>query len=172
MIWLQSIPWAKWLSVGVLVAFALWLEVRPAPVVDHPFASVEIAVGELIGPHNTQAKSVPVGLFEPPPDGSYATSPVPAGAPILVEQTGDERFVVPAGWWIVSVDIPVGSQVGDRVRLVMLDSGQAVDGIISSIGSSDGFSTSSGGIAVEPGMATEVAAEAANGRVAVLVATR
>lgn len=169
MFWLGRTPWAKWIAVGLLTAVALWLEVRPDSLVEHPFANVDIAVGETIGPHNTEMRPVPAGMLEPTEEGAVALHPIPAGTPVLAAHIGQAEAVVPTGWWIVSLDVPAGAAIGDQVRVVLLDESRAVPGVVSSVSSSDGFVGSSGGVAVEPGEATGVAVAAAEGRVVVLL---
>lgn len=153
----------------MVTTIAFWLEIRPDPMTEHPFAVTHIAVGEAIGDHNTELRPVPAGLFEAPEDAAHALVDIPAGTPVLPAQTGPNQLVMPQGWWIVAVDVPLESEVGDPVRVILLDEGRSVEGVVSAVGSSDGFTTSTGGVAVAPDAAPDVAAAAANGRVAVLV---
>lgn len=171
MFWLERPPWAKWLAVGAFSLFALWMEIKPEPVVEHPFATVDIAVGEPIGSHNTELVPIPDGLLEPPSSGSYALSRIPSGSPVLSGLTGDEETVMPSGWWIVAMDVPEQAAVGDRVKIVLLDDGQVIDGVVSSTGFSDGLDFAMGGVAVAPESAPRVASAAIDGRVSVLLPT-
>ena len=171
MMWLQRPPWAKWIAVTMVTAVAFWLEIRPDPLVEHPFAVTAIATGDAIGDHNTEPRRVPAGMFEAPEEDVHALVDIPSGAPVLATQTGPPRLVMPEGWWVVAVDVPAGADVGDPVRVVLLDQGLTVDGVVSAVGSSDAFATSSGGVAVAPQAASDVAAAAAAGRLAVLVST-
>lgn len=171
MLWLQRPPWAKWIAVGLISALALWLEVRPDPEVEYPFAAIDIAPGEAIGPHNTEKRPLPAGVLDPPPEGVYALEVIPAGTPVLEADIGSGQAVLPEDWWIVSVDVPTGAAVGDLVQVVLLDSGKSVDGIVASISTEDPFSPARGGVAVEAASSTEVAVAAANGRVAILFST-
>lgn len=155
----------------MVTAIAFWLEIRPDPMTEHPFAVTEIATGEAIGDHNTEQRAVPVGMFEAPEDDAHALVDIPAGAPVLASQTGPSRLVMPYGWWIVSLDVPLDADVGDPVRVVLFDDGRTVEGVVSSVGFSDGFTTSTGGVALAPDVASDVAVAAAAGRVAVLVST-
>lgn len=171
MLWLVQPPWAKWITIGLIGCLAFWLELRPDPTVDHPFATVDIAPGDEVGPHNTEMRPLPAGMLEPPPEHGVALRPIMAGSPILESQVGDESAVIPAGWWIVGVDLPGGAVVGDRVRLVLLDSGETVEGVVASVSSDDVFSELEGAVAVDPARASEVAVAAASGRVSVLVSS-
>ena len=171
MFWLERPPWVKWLAVGAFSLFALWMEIRPEPLVEHPFATVDIGVGEPIGSHNTELVPIPDGLLEPPSPGSHALGPIPSGSPILAGLTGEKDSVMPSGWWIVAMDVPERAAVGDRVKIVLLDGGELIDGVVSSSGFSDGLDFAKGGVAVAPESAQRVASAAVDGRVSVLLTT-
>lgn len=138
---------------------------------DHPFATVDILAGEVIGSLNTEMRPVPDGLFEVPEVGASALTDIPAGTPILQSNSGPQSLILPSGWWIVSTEVPDGAQVGDRVRVVLIDQGRDVEGVVSSTGDWDGLTMSPGAVAVSPSEATEVAMAAAEGRLRVLVST-
>lgn len=72
---------------------------------------------------------------------------------------------------MVSAEVPVGAHSGDTVTVVLLDTGEAVTGVIVTTSIDDGFSTSGGAIAIEPTSAISVARAAAEGRIAVLIST-
>lgn len=171
MLWLQRPPLVKWIAVGLISCVALWLEIRPDPMVDHPFATAEIAPGEAIGPQNTDLERVPSDLFDPPSSGQVALRRIPAGSPIMSSVVGEPQAVIPEGWWTVAMEVPPGAAVGDRVRVVVLDTVETVEGIVTSVTSDDPFASLRGGVAVEAARASEVAVAAANGRVSVLVST-
>ncbi|MGA7281413.1 MAG: hypothetical protein WBZ40_06475, partial [Acidimicrobiia bacterium] len=61
MFWLQPSPWARWLAAGLIMIGALWVEFRPSPTVNHPFAVVDIKPGEVIDSTNTQQQVVRAG---------------------------------------------------------------------------------------------------------------
>lgn len=171
MIWLERPPWAKWVAVTAFTVFALWLEIKPAPVTNHPFAAADIEAGEEIGVHNTELRSIPVGLLETPEPGAHALVDIPAGSPVVAGQTGEERLVLPSGWWVVAMEVPQEAALGDRVKIVLLDDGSLIDGVVTSTGLVDQFELSMGGVAVAPEAAPRVASAASNGRVSVLVST-
>ena len=171
MIWLQRPPWAKWIAVSIVTVVAFWLEVRPDPMTEHPFAVTDISAGETIDHANTEMRMVPAGLFEVPGEDAHALVDIPAGAPVLAEQTGPSRLVMPQDWWIVAIDVPLEANIGDPVKLILFDNGRSIEGVVSAVGSSDGFTPSTGGVAVAPEVASEVAMAVASGRVAVLVST-
>lgn len=79
-------------------------------------------------------------------------------------------MVMPSGWWIVAMDVPQQAAVGDQVKVVLLDGGELIDGVVTSSGFSDGLEFAMGGVAVAPESAPRVAAAAIDGRVSVLLA--
>ena len=170
MLWLQTPPWGRWLIATLLAILALWIELRPEPLTDHPFAITRILPGEDIGLANTEMRQVPRGLFGPVGSG-VAQNTVAAGDPVLASDVVGRDTYIPAGWWIVAADIPANVNPGDRVRVVLLSSGEMIDGVVTSAMSDDPFSTTAGAIAVKPGRAGEVAVAAAEGKIAVLVST-
>lgn len=172
MLWLQRTPLLKLVAVGLVVSIALWLEVRPDPMVDYPFATAAIAPGDPIDAGNTEMRRVPDGLLEGPTPGDVALTAIPAGTPVLGSDTASADRVTPDGWWALSVDVPLGAAVGDLVRVVLLDTGSVVDGMVSSVSSADPFGEETGAIAVAGDDSAEVAVAAANGRLAVLVSTK
>ena len=64
MLWLQTPQWGRWLIASLLVTLALWIELRPEPTVDHPFAIIQILAGDEIGVANTEMRPVPRGLLD------------------------------------------------------------------------------------------------------------
>ena len=172
MFWLERPPWAKWLFVAAFSLFALWLEIKPEPMIEHPFATTDIEVGDPIGAHNTELRSLPEGLLEPLAPESHALGAIPSGSPVLAGLAGDRQSVLPSGWWIVTMDVPEQATVGERVKIVLLDEGELVDGVVSSSGFSDGLDFVMGGVAVAPESAQRVASAAIDGRVTLLLPTR
>ena len=171
MLWLQSSPFGRWVAAGLLVAVALWVEFRPDPIVDHPFAIEAIAVGEELTSLNTETRRIPSGLLDLIRPDAVATQTIESGEPILASHVGDGDSTIPAGWWVVAADVPAIARAGDQVKIVLLDSGKVVEGVIASSVSDDPFAAASGGIAVAPASASEVAMAAADSRIAVLVST-
>lgn len=170
MLWLQTPPWGRWLIAAGIATLALWVELRPEPMVDHPFAIIEILPGDEIGASNTETRAIPRGLLDAI-DPGVSTAVIPAGDPVLASDVVDRQNHIPSGWWIVAADVPADSNPGDRVRLVLLATGEVVEGVVTSAFSDDPFSAASGAVAVEPARAGEVAMAAADGQVAVLVST-
>lgn len=169
MFWLGTPPWGRWLAAIALVATAFWFEVRPTAEVQHPFAVVDVFRGDLIGPDNTTLRKIPAGLFEPVALGVRATRDIAAGVPVLAADVSASGDRVPPGWWSLPTDLPSGAQTGDPVMVVLLDTGEAVEGVVVSAPGTDPFGDSRGTVALPPDRAVRVAAAAADGRVAILV---
>ncbi|HUG08337.1 MAG TPA: hypothetical protein VMP13_05510 [Acidimicrobiia bacterium] len=171
MLWFEPFPVGRWALVLVVAAVAAYVEFRPDPTTEAPFATVAIAPGDAIDDTNTELRRVPADLLETARRGDVATMRIPAGWPVMSSAASEEGRTVPAGWWVVGVALPEGADVGDEVRLVLLDSGAEVAGVVASSGSDDPFAAADGGVAVPPASAAEVAVAAANGRMAVLVSS-
>lgn len=171
MLWFEPLPWGRWFLVGLLAAFAMYVELRPDPSVEVPFATIDIAPGSVVDGSNSELKPVPPDLFDAAPIDGVARGPILAGEPILASDVSQEDETVPAGWWVVAVTFPDGVATGDEVRLVLLDTGAEVEGVVAHPGSDDPFAAADGGVAVPPESSAEVALAAANGRLAVLIST-
>jgi hypothetical protein len=170
MLWLQTPQWGRWLIASLLATLALWIELRPEPTVDHPFAVIQILAGDEIGVVNTEMRPVPRGLLDSVGSG-VSSSAIAAGEPVLASNVVEAQSHIPSGWWIVAADVPANTKPGDKVRVVLLITGEIVDGVITSAFNDDPFSATSGAIAVEADRAGEVAIAAADGQIAVLVST-
>ncbi|MGD2043196.1 MAG: hypothetical protein PVJ28_06050 [Acidimicrobiia bacterium] len=171
MLWFEPFPWGRWILVGLFAAFAMFVELRPDPSVEMPFATIDIAPGSVVDGSNAEMRLVPPDLFEGAPLGVVARERILAGEPVLASDVSDEDETVPPGWWVVGVAFPDGVVTGDEVRLVLLDSGTEVDGVVAHPGSDDPFAAADGGVAVPPESSADVAQAAANGRLAVLIST-
>lgn len=171
MLWLQPIPWARWAVAIVIAAIALWVELGPEATEPHPFALVDIARGETLTSANTELRPVPAGLIEPPGSGTVAVRDITAGNPLVFGDTADPGQVVPMGWWVVATEVPPGATRGDPVRVVLLDGGGVVEGVVADTESDDPFQMGQGAVAVPPDGADSVARAVAGGRLVVLVGT-
>lgn len=171
MLWFQPVPWARWLLALLIAAVAIYVEFRPDASVEAPFATTLISPGDPIDETNTELRRVPAGLLESASRGTVATRTVLPGSPVMVGAVGEDGDTVPPGWWVVGVTLPDGAEVGDDVRLVLLDSGLEVSGVVAHPGSDDPFAAADGGVAVPSDMSAEVAVASAGGRVAVLIST-
>jgi len=171
MLWFEPLPWGRWALVALVAIVAIYIELGPDPTEERPFASVAIAPGEVIDKSNTEMRPAPSGLFASAEIGSVATRPIESGDPVLASDVGQSESVVPAGWWVVGVTLPDGARAGDRVRLVLLDTGSEVEGVVAHPGSDDPLEASDGGVAVPPESSADVALAAADARLAVLIST-
>lgn len=170
MIWLESPPWARWIAAFTIAVVAVWIEVRPDPTVPHPFAIEDILPGTVIDETNTETRSVPSGVLAPVDLGDTALRVISQGDPVLFSDVGGPGTNVPAGWWIVEIALPRGARGGDQSRIVLLDEGDVVSGVVVAGADDDPLGSSQGMVAVEPEHAAEVARAAAEGRVVVMIA--
>jgi hypothetical protein len=171
-LWLQTPPWGRWIAAGLVVLTALWVELRPDPSVDHPFATESIAAGAEIGDWNTRPQVVPAGMLEPIELGEVALTEIAPGEPILASATGQRDEVVPDDWWAIEIALPMGAGPGDNAEIVLLDSGAVVTAVVVTGVTDDALGSGVGSVAVSKDQAAEVAMAAVNGRVAVMIATR
>ncbi len=171
MLWLSPFPWARWTAAILISVGALYVEFRPDRLVDAPFAAAEIQPGDTVNESNTTTRRVPAGLVASADMGSVAIAQLAPGDPVLASAVQTTQSLAPPGWWVVSVPVPVGSLPGDQVRLVLLETGREVAGVIAQTGSEDPFGATDGGVAVHPDHSAEVAIAAANGRLALLVSS-
>ncbi len=171
-LWLQTPPWGRWLAAGLIVLGSLWVELRPQPSVEHPFASQEILAGAEIGDWNTVLRLVPAGLLESvPPDGVALTDIAP-GEPVLASSVGDQSGETPAGWWSVEMALPISARPGDEAQVVLLEAGSTVPAVVVAGSTDDPLGSGLGIVAVPGDHAADVAAAAVEGRVAIMIATR
>ena len=171
MLWFQPFPWGRWALVLLVAGVAAYIEFMPDASVEAPFAVRTINVGETIDGTNTELRQIPAGLIETADLGAVATQRIMVGSPVMASAVGERGETVPSGWWVVGVPLPDGAAVGDEVKLVLLDTGGEVPGVVAHPGSDDPFAAADGGVAVPPEGSADVALAAANGRLAVLVST-
>lgn len=171
MLWFDPYPWGRWALVVLVALFALYIEFRPDSAVEVPFATVDIAAGDEISAENTEMRDVADGLLVAAERGDVAVDAIPAGDPVLARDVGGTDTIVPTDWWVVAVTLPDGAAIGDPVRLVLLDTGAEVEGVVALPGSDDPFAAADGGVAVPPETSADVALAAANSRLAVLIST-
>lgn len=171
MLWLQPFPWLRWFLVGLLIVIAAWIELRPQPTDLVPFAVVDMVPGDPVEEPFVEFREVQAGVMTTADTGELTTRPISAGDPVLASQTGSGEPTIPADWWIIPIELPDGVRVGDPVRLILLETGNEVEGIIAHPGSDDPFAASDGGVAVPASAAAAAAIAASNGRVAVLISS-
>lgn len=169
MLWLLPVPWTRRVLAAAIAAAALWVELRPDPTVEHPFAAVDIEAGETVGPSNTTRVRVPAGVLPEVGSEGVAARRVVAGEPILPSVLGPDVDQAPAGWVVIEMPVPRGAGVGDEAVIVLADTGDVIDALIWSTTSDDPLDSGSGSVAVAPGHAAKVALSAAEGRAVVML---
>jgi hypothetical protein len=155
----------------MLAAFALWSELRPEPTIGHPFAIIDIEAGQSIDGSNTEIREIGSDLLDPIELGARATTFIRSGEPVLASDLDDSKTAVPTGWYRIEVALPHDAEAGDRARLVSLDTGAIVDGVVVSPSDTDPLGSNVGTVAVEPALAGELAVAAAQDRVVVMILT-
>lgn len=171
MLWLQTPPWGRWLAAGLIVLGSLWVELRPAPSVEHPFASEEILAGAEIGDWNIVLRRVPAGLFEAVAPGGMALTNIAPGEPLLASTVGEHDQTTPAGWWSIEMTLPISARPGDQAQIVLLDAGSTVPAVVVAAVADDPLGSGLGIVAVPGDQAADVAAAAVEGRAAIMIAT-
>lgn len=172
MLWLQARPWGRWAAATLLMAVALWVDLRPDPSVDHAFAAVDIEAGTALQPGDLEVRRVPSGMLPEVDSAGTARVDIRAGEPLLPSNVGSGDQVVPSGWWAIEVELPQDAETGAAARVVLIDSGLQVEAMVISPPSADALGSGRGTLAIEPEHAAEAAAAAAEGRVAVMIAAR
>lgn len=153
----------------MIALVALWVELRPDPLVDHPFATVAIEPGDPIGDWNVETRRVPAGLLSPVQSEGVAIRSIEEGDPLVASSVGENESLVPSGWWTIEIDLASGAARGDRAQVVLLDSETIASAVVVAAASDDPLNSGRGAVAVEAEYAAEVAAAAAEGRIAVMI---
>jgi hypothetical protein len=168
--WLSKPPYVRWLAAAAVVLAAVAWDLSGRRMESFPFAAVEISAGRVIDSEDIEWRDVPTGLM-PLPDLSQPTTSrhVTRGEPITASAVSSETSI-PDGWWAIPVALPAIAVSGAMVRLVVVESGFSVDGIVVAASERDLLSLADAGLVAVPGDAAEtVARAAADGGVTVLV---
>lgn len=170
MLLLSRPPYLRWAAAFLVVACALAWDLHGRRTVPYPVAGSDIAAGASISASVVEWRRIPAGLFaEVDLSNRVALTSIRQGDP-LTSSVVASQSPIPPGWWSVAVPIPLGLEVGARVRLVIADSA-SVEGIVAAPASEDRFGVQSlGSVAVPPGHADAVASAASSNAVTVLVA--
>jgi len=169
-IWLQSPPLARWAVALLIASVALWVEFRPEPTTNHPFAIVDIPAGMVVDESNTEIRQVPLGTFTPVELEQVAIDSILSGDPILASNIGASGQAIPSGWWSLEMPLPHGAGRGDSARIVLLDTEVVASGVVVEDADEDPLGSGLGLVAVESGLAAEVARAAGEGRAVVMIA--
>ncbi len=165
--WLSRPPYVRWALAAVIVVIGLVTEFTPEPTTRHPFAAIELAVGEAIDDTVVIWRDVPPGLLDPVGLPTVASRPLQAGDPVLLgDASAANNSGIPEGWWGVEVDLPAGARSGMSVKLVT--AAAAVDGLVIPVTDGD-FGERTGLVAVPGDAAENVAAAALDTTVMVLL---
>lgn len=170
-LWLERPPYLRWFAGLVIVVLALGLEVSGPDLEVYPFLVRKIAVGESVVGDDLEWRDVPAGLLpEPSAFVGPASRTLSAGEPFM-EGSVREGSAVPDGWWVVPAPVPSGVSPGVAVRLISVDDGFAVDGVVTASGVDTGFGdTEIGAVAVPEAAAVRISLAASSDRLVVLVA--
>lgn len=139
MYWLQRPPYLRWAAAVLIVAGALWWDLRGEPIESRPFAARTIGPGEPVA-DAVEWREVPAGLW-PLPDlsGSVAAVSILPGEPITTSAlTGP--IAPPEGWWALPVAVGTHADAGDTVMLVIVDPPTTVRGLVLSPQTGDPYS--------------------------------
>lgn len=93
----------------------------------------------------------------------------PPPAPVEQPAATEESPTLPPGWWAFPVEIGPGAEPGDRVLVLIVETGATVEGLVADGADDDPFGSGRGMVAVPPEHAASAAAAAANGGVVVLL---
>lgn len=97
--------------------------------------------------------------------------PPPTPTPPVSEAEAPTEAAAPAGWWSFPADLAPGTRAGDRVLVLIVETGEAVEGIVAASASDDPFGSNRGLVALPAERAAVAAAAAAVGGVVILHAT-
>ncbi|HHC07157.1 MAG TPA: hypothetical protein ENK55_00355 [Actinobacteria bacterium] len=164
-------PYHRWAVAVLVVVAAVAFDLRGGRGEVRPFTVRPVPAGAELTDDDLEWREVPRGLLPPAVlDGATARVDLPAGTPIVPALLAASD-PTPPEWWSVPVSLTPGIPVGARVRLVLLDDGAGVEGLVTSGPVDDLFGgTGIGLVAVPPEHADAVAAASAEGRLVVLVA--
>ena len=171
MLWFRRPAYGKWIAAGALVLVAFAMDVRRGATTPYPFAATMIAGGRALTEDDVRWRRVPVGLL-PDADlgGGRASRDIAAGEP-LVPGALQGGLDIPDDWWAVPVPLPETIATGATVRLVLLGSTRAIDGIVVQPGGLGTFGVVEAGLVAVPGAdAASAASAAARNELTVLIA--
>ena len=116
--WLARPSYWRWAAAILLVGSSLYLELRPTPTVNHPFAGADLMAGADINEAEITWLPIPVGVLPETVLEGFLLVDVASGQPLL-PSLFDAGPSIPTGWWAISVPVPEESIPGSEVRLVV-----------------------------------------------------
>lgn len=171
MYWLAPPPTLRYLAaVAILLVAVVW-DLWPESTVQHPFVATDLTAGSPVA-GAIEWRPVPKGVLPEVDADGVVLVDVAKGEPLVPSHLGVAP--IPAGWWVVALDVPASTPIGTEVRVAVTSpaSNEAtlIRGVVVS-GAADGPG-GKGSVAVPEADAGLVAAAAAGGRVTVLAGSR
>lgn len=167
-------PILRWVAAAALVTTALWADLRPPSLVEHPFLLVDVDTGDTIDRSDVEMRPLPPGTLEPVDLPATAERPQNAGDPVVPGVASTEAAtVVPDGWLIVELAVPAGAGEGGTVVVVASDdidtATRLIEGVVIETGLVDAFGNEVAACAFPAADAAAVAVAVSEQRAAVLV---
>lgn len=159
------------MAAAVIVAGALWMDLRGTPTELRPFARASIEAGTRIDDDLIEFRNVPVGLLPEVTPGGFAITAIGAGEPLTPALLTDNG-PLPDGWWALEMDVPDGAVPGTELRLVVEGSGTVIPAVVVAAASAvrpGGWTDESAMVAIPAETATTVAAAVSHAGVSVLI---
>lgn len=157
--------------MALLVAVALFIDLRDGGTEKRPFAAADLEAGTTITGAQVEWRDVPRGLLPlVDVDGNVAAHVIEQGDPLVPSALAEHR-PPPQGWWSVELPLPDGATAGKPARVVAVDPPLATEAIVVSISDGGAFDSSTTGlVAVPPDFADALARAASRGNAVVLLA--
>jgi hypothetical protein len=166
-------PYLRWTAASIVIAVAIWVDLRPPTTVDQPFAVTDLSPGAVVDSGDVEIRSIPRGIFAPVSLPVTIGRPVAQGEPITVWALAGESNI-PPGHRVLELPVPPGAGPGSAIDIVLLpenpDGAPAVvSGKVVGSSSVSAAGSLSAPCAFPADRAPEVAVAAAEGRVTVLL---
>lgn len=158
----------------MVLLVAAWIELRPAPMVDHPFAATDLPPGSVLDGSALEWRPVPAGALPPVTPHGVTSVAIPAGTPLVAALIRAERPPIPEGWWTMQLEFSPDLVPGMALQLVVIpgpgdDPQPPIPAVVVASPAAESFSrTTPGLVAVPPEAAADAAVAASAGRIAVL----
>lgn len=167
-------PTLRWVVAALVLAGAVWLDLRPPPTERHPFAARDVAAGETIGTGDVEMRQVLRGSLPSVRLPVVAGRHLEAGDPVLDTDLAADAASVPDGWWALPLDLPAGATPGTVVGVVLLDGAtpQIVEGVVTRAAVDEGFGEGQAVVALPADQAVRVARAVTAGETTVMTSVR
>jgi hypothetical protein len=165
-------PVMRWVAATGLVLAAMWLDLRPPSVTEHPFLLADVGVDQTIDGSMVEMRTVLVGTFDHVELPMSAPRPMMAGEPVVAGAESAPPPAVPEGWLVVELSVPASASPGADVVVVIADTGSEpvlVSGVVLETGIVDDFGDAVAACAFAPEEAAMVAVAVSEQRASVLV---